>query len=262
MKLNYWIWEIADWLKGESVDTIDIVTIAFNNVNLIDYQVKLLKKNIKDAFLFTVFDNSNNEKSSILIKQFCDKHGVPYLKLNNINDSRITPSQSHALALNCVIQNFIRYRTSKYFVLLDHDIFPIKKYSFIQRLNNQAFYWVKVLKQKFGYKYYYMWPWFCIFNKDKFNFNLMDFSPNFLWDTGVMNYSLYRKYDIWKYEFSTRETLPIIKNPSNYYEDQDWKYELIDWSWIHFINAGEWVKTHNYKKKMYLLYKLLDKNLL
>ena len=139
-----------------------IITIAFNKVDLIKKQSELLKKNITDEFSYFVIDNSNSDEDSFRIRDYCLNNKVNYFRIPP-NPGSYNPSLSHGFAINWAIKNIILKYKIKNFALLDHDIFIIKKYSILNKLNNQIFYGVK--QTKLGI--WYLWPGFSFFKVNK-----------------------------------------------------------------------------------------------
>lgn len=156
-----------------------IVTIAFNKDDLIKKQSELLKKNITDEFSYFVVDNSNSDKDSYRIKTFCLNNKINYFKIPT-NPGNYNPSVSHGYAINWAVKNIILKYEIKNFALLDHDIFPIKKYSILNSLNNQIFYGIK--QRRTGV--WYLWPGFSFFDAYKLKARLIDFKPVKGLDTG------------------------------------------------------------------------------
>ena len=234
---------------------INIITIAFNNPTVIDYQSKLINKYIKDSFNYIVFDNSNDIEASKSIEEICKNNNVTYFKYDK-KLSNVSPSESHALAINYAIKNYILKSNSRYLVLLDHDIFPLDNYSFKEKINNQDFYGLKQERKN----YYYIWPGFCVLDLNKINKEKIDFMVSKLHkgDTGAkMYFNIYRKINIKNYSFAAFERKNIISGN----DDQEAKYDLIDNSFLHMINAGKWKKTNRFEEKENKIYEILRKKL-
>ena len=71
--------EILSINKNES--QIDLVTIAFNNPLMIEYQIKLLRKNITDKFTHIIADNSSDFEIRTAIHQVCISLNISYMFL-------------------------------------------------------------------------------------------------------------------------------------------------------------------------------------
>ena len=262
----------------------EIYTVAFNNEKVIDYQIKLMKKNFKDEHQHIIVDNSSDEAISKEIRKICVDSDIMYIKLPK---NTLFCSQSHALALNYTWRNVIAKREClKYFWFLDHDIFPIKETSVLPYLKNQKMYGYLVDKNRRWYlwDWWFIWPWFCFFDKSiskKFNFSLYkNFIPFRALDTGGKNrkhiYKYYKKEDL---EFTQRELRGITKNNEdislNYYQIIDWAPTIENlFYYYEFIKNKEWIhkgstyylwdknsqEYEQYKKAEKSFFNKLDKN--
>ena len=72
-----------------------------------------------------------------------------------------------------------------------------------------------------------------------------------------MYFSIYHKINIKNYSFATFERKNIISGN----DDQEAKYDLIDNSFLHMINAGKWKKTNRFEEKENKIYEILRKKL-
>ena len=196
----------------------DIYTIAFNNVDVIDYQIRLLKKYLKDKHFHIIADNSNKEDISKRIKDLCLKYDVWYIKLP---ENILFCSHSHWAALNYLYKNYVEKRKPKYFWLLDHDIFPIKDTSILERFWNQDFYGYLVDKNRRWYIYgnqWMLWPWFSFYKYwvfKKFNFFTTKwlFPRPYALDTWGWNRRLiFRKFQKDKINFVDRKLIGVDEN--------------------------------------------------
>lgn len=113
-------------------DKIFLFSIAFNNVDVIKYQIKLINKNLSGDFIYCIVDNSSDLQKSNEIRTLCTQFEIPYILLprkfniNNLKKYINVPSFSHGLALNWLYNNFILVNKISKFGFFDHDIFPIK----------------------------------------------------------------------------------------------------------------------------------------
>lgn len=225
---------------------IDIITIAFNNPKMIQYQVKLVKKYLKDKYLYIVADNSNNESDSKRIKDICVKDEVYYFRLpkNPYNGKCSMGSYSNGAAMNYMYHNFIKLRSTRFFGFLDHDIFPIKDSCIVTKLNKQAFWGtLRCVPTNNNYCCIYPWAGFCFFDKKRFIIDKFDFMPlKGIGDTGASNYincflPIIRTDEFLQYEFADLKRVGIEEACGS---PQSSQYELISGSWIHYLNASNW----------------------
>jgi hypothetical protein len=95
---------------------------------VIDYQVRLVRKNVLDAHRHLVADNSTDAAASRAIRQLCEQLGCDYLALPPNNPYRhAKSSHSHGVALNWLYRNYIVPRRPASFAFLDHDVFPVRQ---------------------------------------------------------------------------------------------------------------------------------------
>lgn len=224
-----------EYLVDEEKKDIDIVTIAFNNDMVIKYQIELIKKNLGDNYCYTVVDNSNDNLVAEKIKKLCLAKNVGYIKLAK-NEN--TESASHGTALNWAYYNFISKRKFKYFGFIDHDIYPIKKTSIIDKLQKSQNGCYGSLQEK-GARWY-LWAGFCFFSFSEVCKRKLNFMNGDGLDTGGMNWPvLYKHID--------KKTLLVVnityKNLTEGHVKQLNMYEMFDNDWIHSINAGKWFTT-------------------
>lgn len=225
-----------------------ILTVAYNNEQLIERQIELIRDNIKDeSYRYMVADNSTNRQKRKLIKEVCHKYGIGYIPIPLVI-CFLTNHQcaiSHGAALNWVYYHHLRKIKPKRFAIIDHDIFPVKPYCLTSALGEKDFYGVL----RSGDGEWFLWPGWCIFNFDKFtikpNFEPIFTQKNFL-DAGGSNYlRYYYKYDIkgitfpvvktWRY----KKTEGLIRHCDIYHSDY---IQIVDNSWLHIINGSNYAK--------------------
>jgi len=222
---------------------LDLITIAFNNSKVIEYQILMLRKYLKDSFIYTVADNSSDKEKRKEIEKICKVYKVPYIYLPEQPNLHIfnRPSCSHGMALNYVYKNYIFKRGANYFGILDHDIFPTNDIYIMDILKKQEVYGLMVCH----YGKSYLWPGYLFLSKISVKDIDLDFMPGSL-DTGSKLYKIYEKYLNQKCEFAKIDR----KNATEGNDLQINMYDIID-NWIHIINASEWkgTKTQNTKKQ-------------
>ncbi|MEF2175430.1 MAG: hypothetical protein V3575_03065 [Candidatus Absconditabacteria bacterium] len=271
-KKEFLIKKPIEELNMKEIKDFEIYTVAFNNWQVIEFLSILIKKNLIDEHKFIVVDNSDDKDASNKIKSISIEHGHGYIKLA---ENKLYSSQSHGIALNYIFHNYIQKRNPKYFGIIDHDIFPIKKTSILDKLSNQDFYGYLIDKNRRSYTgdAWMLRPGFCFY---KNIFTKMDFSvkksffPLFALDTGGGNYKkIYKKYNKENIQFCERKAYGITHGGEtqlvdyadmldlsgfNIYEKYNQIFEL--------IQEGEWYhkgatyylgdkKSNEYKK--YLL---------
>lgn len=236
-----------------------IMTVAFNNEQLIERQIELIRANIKDEnYRYMVVDNSTNSQKRKAIKEVCHKNGIGYIPVPLVI-CILTSRQcavSHGAALNWFYYHILRKTKPKRFAIIDHDIFPVKPYNMTLALGEKDFYGVL----RSGNGEWFLWPGWCVFNFNKFttkpNFEPIYTKNNFL-DTGGSNYlRYYYKYDI------KDITFPVVKT---------WRYkkteglnrqcdilhsdyiQTVDESWLHIINGSNYANIPGKEDMIHLI---------
>ncbi len=222
-----------------------IITIAYNNEQLIERQIELIRKNIKDQdYQYVVADNSPNRRKRKVIKQICQKNNIAYISIPPIIDKFIFQCGiSHGAALNWVYYHYLRKVKPNCFSLIDHDIFPVKAFDMSSALGKNDFYGVsRVFNGE-----WYLWPGWCIFQFDKFTAK-----PNFLpvftkksyLDTGGSNYThFFIHYNLKDISFPDVKTKRIkvteglTTHCDIYHSDC---IQIVDDAWLHLINGSNY----------------------
>jgi hypothetical protein len=216
---------------------LDIATVAFNNPEVIGWQIRLVRKNLADKKLYTVFDNSSDRRASERIRDLCADERVAYVRLP-VN--HLTRSSSHGSSFNWIYSNYFKKRMADYFGFLDHDIFPVKDTHLAPLLNRQPIY--GHLQERRGL--WYLWAGFCFFRSDhiKRKLNFLDGQIQGIGvDTGGMNwrpiYSKLNKGDL-LFPKSRHEKIRESGNPST--KLYDTSLDMIEYvgDWIHLWGSS------------------------
>ena len=227
-----------------------LVTIAFNNDFLIEEQIRLVKKHIIDSnYIHIVADNSSNKKKREAVKAICKKTNTLYFSLpfNWFSKIHKRPSYSHGLAMTWVYYVLIKKIKPNIFGFIDHDIFPIRSYSLLRKIENQDFYGRLIDRTPDNHpkKLWYLWAGFCFFKFDSIKYLNMNFMPckvdNVYLDSAGSNYfSLYSKYDMELLRFAAPVVEEYFREGNVYHSDL---LHFIDNDWIHTINGSNWKKV-------------------
>lgn len=276
---KYYKTEVIYELNLDTFNDFELYTVAFNNSKVIEYQILLLKKYLKDDFFHIIVDNSNNEDESDIIKNICIKNNVWYIKLPpNI----LFCSLSHWLALNYICKNYLKKRNTKYVWFLDHDIFPVKNCKIIDILKNQKLYWYLINKNNRKYIYWnqwMLWPWFAFFDYTKFNkFNFFVskwfFPKPYALDTWWWNYKIiFNKIKSSNLVFPNveifwltldNEIKKVMKSEKDKFQiifELIWNDEWFHKWWTFVRDENDESQVYNLKSSLNTFFKILDKYL-
>ena len=90
-------------------DFCDLTTVAFNNVRVIEYQIRTLGRFFVFPYRHTVFDNSNDDIVANEIKAVCRKYGTGYIRLPKQSFIRVGQgSYSHGVACNYLYRRYLK----------------------------------------------------------------------------------------------------------------------------------------------------------
>lgn len=183
-------------------DKLVIISVAFNNVDLIRKQIELSSVCFPADHIFVVADNSNNLLKRKEMRDLCVSSDVCYIDLPK--NLRTQANLSHGLVLNWLFYSFIKTIKPYAFGFIDHDIFPLEKVNIKEKLNNFSFYGLQNKKDNDYLKAWYLWAGFCFFklselSNKKINFSsvvVSDWRGYLELDTGGGNFeSVYKDID-------------------------------------------------------------------
>ena len=235
-----------------------VITIAYNHERLIEKQIELVKRYVKDgSFRHVIVDNSSQRKVRKQIREICEREKVEYVPVPHLIDKMICHTLfgnglSHGAALNWLFFHYLQQRKPVRFALIDHDVFPMRDVSFIEKLGESDFYGVERIKDT-GW---YLWPGWCVFKYDA----IVDKHPNFLpvivddvfFDAGGGNYlTFFNHYDLQNIKYPHVETIRIKRTEgltayNDIYHGDCIQY--IDHAWLHLINGSNCAKIPGKEK--------------
>ncbi len=266
--------QLRDCLHYNILDDYDehlvITTTAYNSLPYIEYQIKAIKKFIKDKYKHVIFDGNNTpDKKSISdgIQKLCLENNVGYVKFmkDPWRTTKNETSYSIGAKMNWIYYNFILEKNIKYFGFIEQDIMPIKP---IESL-------IKILDEKNMYGRYYRpnpgpgrdkYPDSYTFHCDvhfmktdfvrKYKLNFLADWQNTSLDTGGRNYHTFYKYhkpEEFHVITSIRSMFPGIHEFDNNF------CILIDEKWIHFYHgSGSNQNVKNLNDKFEFMKKYMD----
>lgn len=228
--------------KIEQQRHVDIVTIAFNNTNLLEHQIRLVKKYLTGNYTHIIADNSSDPNVRQQNLDLCETENIACVSLPPNKLSIFGGSYSHACSLNWVYKHIIKKRNATYFGFIDHDLFPIKQLSIPKKFGSQVIY--GHLRER--EKYWYLWSGLCFFDSAFTRNKKIDFMPIKLngvyLDSGGGNWkSLYSHLNLNVLDFVSVKTENIREGNSRH-SDQ---IEYFDDCWLHTINGSYWKKVES-----------------
>lgn len=235
---------------------VDVITIAFNNSELIQIQYKFLQKNLKDNYHQIIIDNSTNMTVRDEIYEFCKEKGLTYVGLPKNQLNRIGGSYSHAMALNYTYRRVIRERQPYAFGQIDHDLFPITPISIVEKLSNQPIYGPLRHREK----WWYLSAIMSFFKYDHVKDKKVDFMPvtpdKIYLDSGGGNwYDIYSRLDMNQIKFPTECIEPLRMGGDRHGDSLEY---FDDKQWLHTINGSCWKKIDKENEKNQLVREYLD----
>ncbi|TPN89469.1 hypothetical protein FJ987_00230 [Mesorhizobium sp. CU2] len=206
-----------------------LITISFNDVEVIDWQTKLVAINVPGA-VHLIADNSTDPTARAAIRDICASAGVTYVPLpsNPWAGRKVDGSKSHGFALNWAWANIVLANRPSMVGFLDHDIFPTEKADPF-RLLERAIVAGAVRTAPDGR--WYLWPGFAFFHLGKLTTDRLNFGKDWLdgFDTGGLNWGrLYRYLNDVDLCAASHERLPIADDITI----DDALSERID-NWLH-----------------------------
>lgn len=230
---------------------LDIATIAYDVPWTIAEQARLLRQNLADVYLHTVFDNSGDPDRASEIEQICRESGTRYVRVG-------PPGSRHEHALNVAARD-LGERGVPYCAFLDHDIFPRRPTRIVELTEAAGFFGLRQTHLPSGVSY--LWPGLACFSRSWLGTRKLDFKgirgavPELDGDTGSMLGGLFDSAD-W-------DGLP---HPGHSYQRirdfdddgvQSWGVELIG-DWLHAMNTSDWKAVPDPEQRTRLVRDLIE----
>lgn len=236
---------------------IALATIAFNKPRCVDEQIRLLWKHLEDEWTLIVVDQSTNVEMAAQIRE---------IVLANVGCVYVHPkTRMHHEGLNLASEMLLEepglvmpYSDAPYIGFLDHDIFPIRPTTLIDKIEEAGFYGVGQRHPATGNLY--LWPGFCFFSREWLAGRPLDFTGyrdgdrRNDGDTGSGLAPLFADED-WEKMYRVPHAHHALRRPDEY-GLQSWGYETLG-DWLHFTNASGWMNVPKPKERERLLFDLL-----
>lgn len=228
---------------------LDIVSIAYNKPHLIAKQAELVRKRILDAHRFIVVDNSSFPEAAKQIKDACGREKAIYVR--SPANFGGCGSANHGSCLNWAWANVVIPSSSQYFGFLDHDMFPIRKTTLVDKIKKGGGMYGAVHPAG---SVWYFWPGFCFYDKTVVDRLRGTQSLNFMpknglldgLDTGGCNWEpLYSKVKSSDGDWAAGGG-SFVKLTDNAAIQLSSAVKMGDW--LHMLNGSEWMPDPNGKK--------------
>ncbi len=125
------------------INPTDIYAICFNNLFLIEYQIKTLKAFFKSPYNLIIVDNNNwlHTDVSDAAKKLCEQENVIYLKApDNFYQKHFDPTMKLGTTMSWIFHNCVKIRKPKYFGYLDHDCLMFSNKDICSYLDRKGMY--------------------------------------------------------------------------------------------------------------------------
>ena len=248
---------VAFLSSKEKNEVLDLIVVAFNNPQLIAYQLDKIRRFVTGAdYNYLVCDNSSDSKKSAEIFRFCRDNDVSYFRIPRFVYE--DPSRSHGYALNWIYRYVISKRKND-FMLLDHDIFPVKPVDLSVYAKNYKLSGVVSHRNDL----WYMWPGLSYYNYKYLSLYQIDFLPKKAnkvnLDTGGGNcLTVYQNFPIACLFEVNREAVNFltgeiatadtsVQEVVEYFDDR---------KWLHIVGGSGWFGDSHKNQDIFLF---LDK---
>lgn len=225
----------------ESNRKVTIVTIAFNNDKVLRHQINHIREHWHDSDIeYIVADNSPTVERQEAIRAVCEELNVSYMNIpKSPKINKISGSYSHGAAAMWVYYNYIVKRKPYIFGFIDHDLFPIKSFSMVEKMSDYSCYGYKMERGSA----WYLWMGL-IFLKSTFvnNFDInflpckVDKGEVYLDTGGSLWYTLYSKINSQMALCPSRIQVPMFVGGKRHRDPVDY----IDDCWMHTNNGSNW----------------------
>ncbi len=213
-----------------------LATIAFNKPRLISEQIRLLRKYLQDDYTLTVVDNSTDPRLLHQIMAICAASETPYLR------APTSKGQEHYDALNYAWREVLKPSGAPYIGTLDHDVFPTKNTTLIDKVEKTGFYGIG--QRHAPTNRLYLWPGYFFVSREWLAGRDLDFNgirgehKRDDGDTGSANWPLFEHED-WSRMFAGHFGYEAIRTPDDY-GLQSWGVERFS-DWLHLSNGSGWM---------------------
>lgn len=212
---------------------IQAFLFAFNRPDILELQVKSLRKFVKNKLSIHVVQDRHDDSYDKEFTSICRKLKVKRI----IHDSQqgLSPSQYHAQSVEYVYNNHLK--DGDVVLFLDHDMFAVDEIDLLEALGSHD---ILGLYQQRG-ETKYLWPGIMVFKYDSLKNIEFDFSPKVI--DGKMLDSGGGTHKLFGVNLNIADS--TVEYPESYNEQKldnfDYPFELhMNKKFLHMRNSCQW----------------------
>jgi len=223
--------------KTSGTSPFIVISVAFNNPDLIALQAEALARFVESDYEFVVVDNSSDADKRQEIQSITENCAGEYVGAPSNPYSWIDPSLSHSLAMDWAWRNLVTPRTNPFVVLLDHDLFPVAPVT-LEGVIGSAH--LAGFKRVSGDRWL-LWPGLLVINRSLVEHFRISFMPKKNTDSGgSLWWSIYSKLDSRSIRFLTREEIVFADDSIRAGDGSSGEVHLFDDTWLHLVDGSGW----------------------
>ena len=237
--LRHWSYIRRSPLNSAKVPTspVLIVTVAFNNPDLIRLQAEALSAFLVDDYLHVVIDNSPDLPHRAKVLQVAKDCGLSYFGAPENPFSWIDPSVSHAFALDWAWRQVVSKVEPELVVFLDHDVFPTQKTSVRALLGGHL---VAGYKRESEHRWL-VWPGLFIANYSDLSRFRVSFMPKADTDAGgSLWWSVYSRVAPDRIRFFDRTAVAFGDTSQRFGDGSPGEFHRFEDGWVHLVDGSGW----------------------
>lgn len=232
---------------------LNLFTIGFGRPDLLRHQHRLLDKHLVDAHELTVIDNTPDDGAPAM-ERMARTLGIGYMRA--VSEERL-----HNDALNFAA-DFADANGFRYWMTLDHDVFPTEELRIVQHLDAIGFWGVGQLHAPTGMRY--LWPGYCAFKRTWLDGQVPDFDgirglvKRDDGDCGSMLAHLFTSEDWAAFDrIPQRHGYENLRSPDTY-GLQSYGVEYLSGNVLHLSNASHWMAVPDIEGRERLIREKLE----
>jgi glycosyltransferase involved in cell wall biosynthesis len=118
---------------------ISIYSVHFNKPEFLKLQYEQLVKCCTDDFEFIIINNGKDISLINIISSFCKEHSLKEIRTPHLFEFSTRPfgmAQDHTRSLKYAYDNFVSQDDYDYRIVMDSDVFPLRKFSFVEIIDD------------------------------------------------------------------------------------------------------------------------------